>query len=169
MRIIYILILLCTTNFIIAQNVSYERTVEKLEEDYQKIRNTHESTEEVIIELNRLKVAFSEINYKEGILKCNARLMTNYLKRADYNSALKLVDETERLAKQLKDYKSLSTLYARTAVINHCVGHYELELEESKKSLYYANKITDKNDRYYQLGFSSFQLSCYFKNNNNDS
>lgn len=169
MRIIYILILLFTTNFIIAQNVSYERTVEKLEEDYQKIRNTHESTEEVIIELNRLKVAFSEINYKEGILKCNAKLMTNYLKRADYNSALKLVDETEKLAKQLKDYKSLSTLYARTAVINHSVGHYELELEESKKSLYYANKITDKNDRFYQLGFSSFQLSCYFKNNNNDS
>ncbi len=168
-RILCFLLLFSAFHHSAAQNISREEIIQKLEDDYSKVREKRESTDEVVSELQRLKDAFSKIGHNEGILKCNAKLMTNFLKRAEYEQALELVEETEMLAIRMKDYKSLSTLYGRMATIHHNSGHYEMELKESRKSLKYAKKITDREDRLYQIGFASMQLVCYFRNMGQDS
>lgn len=168
-RILYFLLLFSAFQYSAAQNSLREEIVQKLEDDFSKIREKRESTDEIITELQRLKASFSNIGHNEGVLKCNAKLMTNFLKRAEYDKVLELVEETQILALQMKDYKSLSTLSGRLATLHHNTGHYELELKESRKSLQYAKKITDREDRLYQIGFASMQLVCYFRNMGQDS
>jgi len=167
--ILYIVLFFCLSHDTIAQNNSREEIIQKLEDDFSKIRKKTESTDEIMKELQTLKASFLKLGHREGVLKCNAKLMTNYLKRAEYEEILELIEETERLALQMKDYKSLSTLHGRLASLHHNSGHYETELIESRKSLAYAKKITNREDRLYQTGFACMQLVCYFRNMGQDS
>lgn len=152
-----------------AQNNPREKEIEKLELTYKRIKEKNESTHETITELKRIKAEAIKIGYNEGALKYNLQLVSHYIKRADYNDALRLVSEIETLAKKTNDYKSLSILYGRTSEIQNTAGHYEEAIKEAHKSLSYAEKITDPDRRAYQISFASMQLVAPFEVKNKDS
>lgn len=170
MRIInYLVFFIFLSNHAMAQNNERNELIEQLEKEYRTTKTNGTSTDEAIETLQELKTAASKINYSEGMLKYNIELMNGYIKRADYNNALKLKTEIEILAKKQKDYKALSVLHGRIGEIQNIAGHYEQALEEARKSLCFAQKVTDYNKRCYQISFASMQLVTAFKEKNQDS
>jgi len=166
-RCIFIFVLLCCT--VTAQNTSNQELIQKLETAYQNLKEKGESSDEVITGLKELRNTAAGIEYQEGVLKYSLQLISHYIKRSDYPSALDLVAETENLAKRLKDYKNLSILYGRISEIRKTTGHYEASVKAAQKSLYYAKKIADADVRYFQLSFASMQLVASYEGSHPDS
>lgn len=164
-----IVLFFITSHAVSAQHDSKKDQIQKLETVYEKLKEKGESSDEVIAGFRELRNKATAIGYSEGVLKYSLQLISHYIKRSDYTSALALVKETESLAEKLKDYKNLSILYGRISEIRKTTGHYEISLRNAQKSLYYAQKIKDPDLRFFQVGFASMQLVTSYEGTNQDS
>jgi len=167
--IISIVLFFVLSHAVSAQHDSKQDQIKKLEAAYQGLKENGASSDAVITGFKELSNKASAIGYSEGVLKYNLQLISHYIKRSDYTATLALVKEVEILAKKLEDYKNLSILYGRLSEIRKTTGHYEISLKDAQRSLYYAQKITDPDLKYFQVGFASMQLVTSYEGSNEDS
>lgn len=96
-------------------------------------------------------------------LSCNKNLMLLYAKQSEYEKALEISKEAERLASLQNDYKNLSSIYTTNATLYSFLGLYEESINQYESALEYAQKIRDEDLRHYEIGFIYYNLAPYYQ------
>lgn len=99
----------------------------------------------------------------KGEMVCNKNLMLLYSKLSEYNKALEISKEVEKLALELKDYKSLSTLYLTKATLYNYLGLYNESIKEYEVAIKYAELIENDDRRHYELGYIYYNMAPYYQ------
>ena len=102
--------------------------------------------------VNKIIIESKAINYTKGIVKAQLIKGVNLYNGAKYEEALKLTYAIENNALTTQDFENISHLYA---LRGNCYGRllfFEKSDECLKQSIFYAEKIPDRNVKYYSLG-----------------
>ncbi|WP_171817664.1 helix-turn-helix domain-containing protein [Chryseobacterium sp. StRB126] len=100
---------------------------------------------------------------EKGELEAIKNIMLIYSQDYDYQKALEISDRVRDLAVNQKDYKTLSILYNKRAILHENLGLYDVSLKEYETALKYAKLILETNQRYYQTSLVYYNMAPYYQ------
>lgn len=152
----YLLLSLIFSNLVVSQN-----TKQKIELLCQEaiLQNDSESG---FSKADSAYTISKSLNYKEGLLKSNFTKAILYYESYDIRSCIKKINEIESQILAIADPKDTAHLiYLKGAC--YAQSHlYENAKKQLNKSLFYAKRIKNKNDRHFRLSQIYFILSAVF-------
>src|SRR5690606_32309211 len=120
-------------------------------------------TQESITILQRVIHLSKSIGCLQHELNGNDKLMRQYAKLHEYQKALHISKEVERLAFLLKDYRQLSILYTTRATLYNYLSLNDQSFKEYKQAEKYAQLISNTDQRHYELSMIYYNLATYYQ------
>jgi len=120
-------------------------------------------TQESITILQRVIHLSKSIGCLQHELNGNDKLMRQYAKLHEYQKALHISTEVERLAFLLKDYRQLSILYTTRATLYNYLSLNDQSFKEYKQAEKYAQLISNTDQRHYELSMIYYNLATYYQ------
>ena len=108
-------------------------------------------TQESITILQRVIHLSKSVGCLQHELNGNDKLMRQYAQLHEYQKALHISKEVERLAFLLKDYRQLAILYTTRATLYNYLSLNDSSLKEYKLAEKYAQLIPNTDKRYFEL------------------
>lgn len=126
---------------------------------------------ENINEVKKLYLYSKKKDYKQGTLRGLLELQKHYLINGNTSISLKFSYEAEKLALELHNIESLSSIYLYRGQASARLDLYKEAKENLHKSVLYANKISDKVEKPLQLStvYANFAGMYEGEENGNDS
>jgi YesN/AraC family two-component response regulator len=136
--------------------------IEQLIDQATSLNNNRKSKEalELFQKANELAKA---VGCEKGELNATKSIMLIYSDAYDYKKALEISNRARDLALSQKDYKTLSTLYNKRAILHENLGLYDVSLKEYEAALRYANLISEPDQRYYQSSLVYYNMAPYYQ------
>jgi len=103
------------------------------------------------------------IGCEKGELSATKNIMLIYSEAYDYKKALEISNRARDLAVSQKDYKILSTLCNKRAILYENLGLYDESLKEYEAALKYAKLIAGTDQRYYQTSLVYYNMAPYYQ------
>jgi len=103
------------------------------------------------------------IGCEKGELSATKNIMLIYSEAYDYKKALEISNRARDLAVSQKDYKILSTLCNKRAILYENLGLYDESLKEYEAALKYAKLIAETDQRYYQTSLVYYNMAPYYQ------
>lgn len=103
------------------------------------------------------------IGCEKGELSATKNIMLIYSEAYDYKKALEISNRARDLAVSQKDYKILSTLCNKRAILYENLGLYDESLKEYETALKYAKLIAGTDQRYYQTSLVYYNMAPYYQ------
>lgn len=114
-------------------------------------------------DIKKILAISEKLSYKKGIVNANSKLIQFYINNLDYQKALALANETEKLAKELNDNELISFNYVLRAKIYAQLNFENERLKDIKRALEYAREIKDNNARHYNIFNVYHSLTSYYE------
>ncbi|WP_185147215.1 helix-turn-helix domain-containing protein [Chryseobacterium sp. KBW03] len=100
---------------------------------------------------------------EKGELNITKNIMLIYSDGYDYKKALEISNRARYLALSQKDYKALSTVYNKRAILHENLGLYDESIKEYETALKYANMISESDERHYQASLVYYNMAPYYQ------
>ncbi|WP_165585206.1 response regulator transcription factor [Chryseobacterium soli] len=103
------------------------------------------------------------VECEKGELNATKNIMLIYSEAYDYKKALEISNRARDLALSQEDYKTLSTLCNKRAILFENLGIYDESLKEYEAALKYAILIAEPDQRYYQTSLVYYNMAPYYQ------
>ncbi|MFP3835611.1 helix-turn-helix domain-containing protein [Chryseobacterium sp. SIMBA_028] len=103
------------------------------------------------------------IGCEKGELDAVKNIMLVYSQTYDYKKALEISNRAKELAIGQKNYKTLSTLCNKRAILYENLGLYDESLKEYEAALKYAKLVSETNERHYQTSLVYYNMAPYYQ------
>ncbi|MDH6253415.1 YesN/AraC family two-component response regulator [Chryseobacterium sp. H1D6B] len=103
------------------------------------------------------------VECEKGELNATKNIMLIYSEAYDYKKALEISNRARVLALSQEDYKTLSTLCNKRAILFENLGIYGESLKEYEAALKYAILIAEPDQRYYQTSLVYYNMAPYYQ------
>ncbi|MFS4428401.1 helix-turn-helix domain-containing protein [Chryseobacterium sp. S90] len=108
------------------------------------------------------------IGCEKAELDAIKNIMLIYSQDYDYKKALEISNRVIDLAVSQKDYKALSVIYNKRAILHENLGLYDVSLKEYETALKYAKAISEINQRHYQTSLVYYNMAPYYQGRSNE-
>lgn len=125
--------------------------------------NSNGKSKEALRLLQKANDFAKAIGCGKGELSATKNIMLIYSEAYDYKKALEISNRARDLAVSQKDYKSLSTLCNKRAILYENLGLYDESLKEYEAALKYAKLIAETDQRYYQTSLVYYNMAPYYQ------
>lgn len=123
----------------------------------------HGKSKEALKLLQNANNIAKAIGCEKGELEATKNIMLVYSQDYDYKKALEISNTAIDLADSQKDYKTLSMLYNKRAILYENLGLYDESLKEYETALQYAQLISAADQRYYQTSLVYYNFAPYYQ------
>ncbi|PWN65934.1 helix-turn-helix domain-containing protein [Chryseobacterium oncorhynchi] len=100
---------------------------------------------------------------EKGELDATKNIVLVYSQTYDYKKALEISNRARDLAINQKNYKTLSILCNKRAILYENLGLYDESLNEYEAALKYAKLISETNERHYQTSLVYYNMAPYYQ------
>ncbi|MCQ9638103.1 AraC family transcriptional regulator [Chryseobacterium sp. WG14] len=125
--------------------------------------NSTGKSKEALRLLQKANDIAKSVGCEKGELNATKNIMLIYSEAYDYKKALEISNRAKNLAVSQKDYKTLSTLCNKRAILYENLGIYDESLKEYEAALKYAKLIAETDQRYYQTSLVYYNLAPYYQ------
>lgn len=131
--------------------ISQSIDAQELNLNEKAVLSSYNKNSDNVNEIKKLYLYSKKKNYKQGTLAGLLELQKHYLVSGNTTLSLKFSYEAEKLAKEIQNNESLSSIYLYRGQASARLDLYKEAKENLHKSVSYSHKITDNVEKQLQL------------------
>ncbi|TDX87261.1 helix-turn-helix domain-containing protein [Epilithonimonas xixisoli] len=151
--------------FIISQSAD----AQELNLNEKAVLSSYNKNSDNVNQIKKLYLYSKKKNYKQGTLAGLLELQKHYLVSGNTTLSLKFSYEAEKLAKEIQNNESLSSIYLYRGQASARLDLYKEAKENLHKSVAYSQKITDNVEKQLQLSTIYANFAGMYEGNEHDS